>query len=139
MQYPRLPQPGVIFVKAESTGIELPWRQRRKGSDIIDIHVSIRRVYLLMIACILNKASLEVQIGLDGAMRTHGTRDGHYNSHYPTGSLFRNCQRVPGHRAATTCGNGLESFSMACQSGVAIVNLRFLISDFLVVLVYHRF
>ena len=33
--------PYVISFVAESTGVELPWRQRRKGSDIVDVHVSI--------------------------------------------------------------------------------------------------
>ena len=37
---------------------------------------------------------------------------------------------------ATTCDNGVEPFNVARQSGVAIVNLRFL-SDFLVMPMHH--
>ena len=40
---------------------------------------------------------------------------------YPTGSLFSDCR---GRCDATTCGNGGESCNVACQSGVAVVNLR---------------
>ena len=48
---------------------------------------------------------------------------------YPTGSLFSDCQGDG--CAATTCGNGVESYNVARQSGVTVVNLRFLSDDFL--------
>ena len=38
-------------------------------------------------------------------------------SYYPTGSLFNDC-----HRAATTCGNGVESFNVTPQSSFSILN-----------------
>ena len=34
-------------------------------------------------------------------------------SHYPTGNLFSDCQS--GHRSATTCGNGVESFIVGAK------------------------
>ena len=43
---------------------------------------------------------------------------------YPTGNLFSDCLES-GRRAATTCGNGIESFNVVRQIDVAIVNLHF--------------
>ena len=57
----------------------------------------------------------------DGAMRTNGTSDRHQSL-----SICQPVQllsgSVSGHRAATTCGNGVESFNVASQSSVSIVN-----------------
>ena len=46
-------------------------------------------------------------------------------SHYPTGSLACSMTVIEQAAIATTCGNGVESFNVARQSGVSIVNLRF--------------
>ena len=49
-------------------------------------------------------------------VRTHGT------SEVPDGQPV---QWLSGRRAATTCGNGIESFNVVRQIDVAIVNLHF--------------